>query len=299
MKNRKIYFVISAVVILAGIISICIQGFNLGIDFRGGTLLNVDLHKEVDNAEVISVIEQCGGKDVNLQTSEGSNYVIRFYVDETQDISEIRESITKELETKYGKKVSGTALDPSFDTVSATASQELVLAAFWTVLLATACMLVYIWFRFELSFGIAAVIGLLHDILITLTVVSIFQIQINSTFIAAILTIVGYTINNTIVVFDRIRENNKKYDVKTYDKTFVVQTSVKESITRAVFSSLTTLFTIGALCILGVTSVREFAIPIVVGIVSSIYSCIFINPQVWEMLPAMKFGKGKGNKKTA
>lgn len=288
MKNKRtVYFLISAAVILAGIISIIVQGLNLGIDFRGGNLLSIEFATEIDEAKVEDIIINAGGKDARIQRGEGNNYEIRFYNDATVDVAEIRQTISAELEKEYGD------ITTSFDTVSATASQELVLAAFWTVAVAVIFMLLYIWFRFELSFGIATIIGLVHDIVITISLMSILQVQLNSTFIAAMLTIVGYAINNTIVIFDRVRENNKKYDVRSHTREFVVRTSVKESITRTVFSSLTTLFTIGALCILGVTSVKEFALPIIVGIASSIYSCMFINPWVWEFFASKNMFKKK------
>ncbi|MDD6204662.1 MAG: protein translocase subunit SecF [Firmicutes bacterium] len=294
MKNKKyLYLIISAVIILAGVISICIQGLNLGIDFRGGTLLSVGFNSEIDNQKVIDIITQAGGKDVKIQKSTGNNYEIRFYTDENIEASDIRDDIREALEKEYGKSVTGKEITTSFDTVSATASRELVIAAFWTVALAVVCMLVYISLRFEWTFGIATVAGLLHDILITLAFMSILQVQLNSTFIAAMLTIVGYAINNTIVIFDRVRENNKKYDVKTYTREFVVKTSVKESFRRTLFSSLTTLFTIGALCVFGVTSVREFALPIIIGIISSIYSCMFINPFIWEFIAEKRSAKKK------
>ncbi len=288
MKNKKlICFIISAVIILAGVVSILIQGLNLGIDFRGGNLLSVEFSKEADEATIKDIISNAGGNDTRIQRGEGFRYEIRFYNDAATDVAELREKIGDDLEKEFGK------ITMSFDTVSATASGELVLAAFWTVALAVVCMLLYIWFRFELSFGLATIIGLLHDILITISIMSILQVQLNSTFIAAMLTIVGYAINNTIVIFDRVRENNKKYDVRSYSREFVVRTSVKESVTRTIFSSLTTLFTIGALCAFGVTTVKEFALPIIVGIISSIYSCMFINPRVWEFFVSKNLFKKK------
>lgn len=294
MKNKKlICFLISAVIILAGIITIAIQGLNLGIDFRGGNLLSVDFNMAIDENEVANIIVENGGKDVRLQKGTGNKYEIRFYNDENADIADIRSKINEAFEEKYGEKVSGTKIETTFNTVSATASNELVLAAFLTVAVAVVFMLLYIWFRFELSFGIATIVGLLHDILITISVMAILQVQLNSTFIAAMLTIVGYAINNTIVIFDRVRENNKKYDVKAYDRSFVVKTSVKESLKRTIFSSLTTLFTIGSLCAFGVASVREFALPIIVGIVSSMYSSILINPLVWEFFANKNLFKKK------
>ena len=170
-----------------------------------------------------------------------------------------------------------------------TVSSEVAAAAFWTVLLAAVCMLIYIWFRFELYSGITAIIGLLHDIFVTITIMSLFQVQLNATFIAALLTIIGYVINNTIIIFDRIRENGKKLtNISNYE---VARLSVKQSLRRTLFASITTLMTVGLLFILGVASVQNFTLPIIVGILSSMYTSTLLNPLIWSLL------KDKADKK--
>ena len=288
LGKKKYIFVVSAVIILIGIISMAIQGLNLGIDFRGGTIITVDLKTDANQEELKAIVASAGGKDIQIQNAGDHSYIIRFYTDENADIHELRAAINKGLSDKYGDEI-----DPSYETVSASASRELIVAAFVTAAVAIVGMLIYIGFRFDLNSGLAAVIGLIHDVLITLAVVSVVQLQLNTTFIAALLTILGYAINNTIIVFDRIRENNKKYDVKQYDRNFVVNLSVKESITRTIFSTLTTLFTIGMLYILGVTSIKEFTLPIIVGIASSVYSSLCVNPLVWMLFSERKSAKKK------
>lgn len=288
LGKKKYIFVVSAVIILIGIISMAIQGLNLGIDFRGGTIITVDLKTDANQEDLKTIVASAGGKDIQIQNAGDQSYIIRFYTDENADIHELRAAINKGLADKYGDEI-----DPSYETVSASASRELIIAAFVTAAVAIVGMLIYIAFRFDLNSGLAAVIGLIHDVLITLSVVSVVQLQLNTTFIAALLTILGYAINNTIIVFDRIRENNKKYDVKQYDRNFVVNLSVKESITRTIFSTLTTLFTIGMLYILGVTSIKEFTLPIIVGIASSVYSSLCVNPLVWVLFSERKSAKKK------
>ena len=156
-------------------------------------------------------------------------------------------------------------------------------------LLAAVCMLIYIWFRFELYSGITAIIGLLHDIFVTITIMSLFQVQLNATFIAALLTIIGYVINNTIIIFDRIRENGRKLtNISNYE---VARLSVKQSLRRTLFASITTLMTVGLLFILGVASVQNFTLPIIVGILSSMYTSTLLNPLIWSLL------KDKADKK--
>jgi len=168
--------------------------------------------------------------------------------------------------------------------VGPVAGATLVRNAVISVLLAAALMLVYIAIRFDLNSGLAAVFGLLHDVLIMLSFMIIFRsvIQMNSSFIAAALTIVGYSINNTIVIFDRIRENAKK--MPTAPREEVTNISIRESLGRTICTTVTTLITIVALCILGVASIREFALPIIVGILSGVYSANMINGYVWAFL---------------
>ena len=172
----------------------------------------------------------------------------------------------------------------SIDHVSAIAGRDLLSNAVKALLIAFACMLIYIAIRFDLNSGLSAVFGLLHDVLIMLSFMVIFRsvIQMNSSFIAAALTIVGYSINNTIVIFDRIRENAKKYP--TMPREEVTNISIQESLGRTLTTTATTLITIVALCILGVASIREFALPIIVGILSGVYSANMINGYVWAFL---------------
>ena len=181
-------------------------------------------------------------------------------------------------------------------SVGPVAGATLLKNAILSVLIASALMLIYIAFRFDLNSGLAAVFGLIHDVLIMLSFMVIFRsvIQMNSSFIAAALTIVGYSINNTIVIFDRIRENAKKMPNAPREE--VSNVSIKESLGRTVCTTVTTLITIVALCILGGASIREFALPIIVGILSGVYSANMINPYIWAFLEEKRIARKAAKK---
>lgn len=282
VENRKLFFTISAVLLLLSVVSLVLRGFNVGIDFRGGTVLTVEVGEKYDNITFASLLKNAGVQDAIIQNADGNTAIVRFSKF-SGNIQDVRSKITSNLEGQYKKL--GT---PSYETVSPATSRELLLGAFYTLLLAIAGMLIYIWRRFEIKAGIAAIVGIAHDILLTMGIISVLHVQINSTFIAAVLTLLGYSINNTIIIFDRVRENNKKYNINTVTRAQVVNISVKDTAVRTIFSSMTTLITIVALFIFGVASVKEFALPIIIGILSSLYSCICINPSVWEWLVTRK-----------
>ncbi|MCI9518997.1 MAG: protein translocase subunit SecF, partial [Clostridia bacterium] len=179
------------------------------------------------------------------------------------------------IDDRYSGLVSlGSATSASF-------SAELLWSALAAILASVVLMLVYIAFRFELTSGLSAIIALFHDILIMFCFMAIFRIEINSTFIAALITILGYSINNTIVIFDRIRENKKSEMAKTSTAAFIANKSVGETLLRSVNTTLTTLLTIGMVAILGVRDIKIFALPIIIGLLAGTYSSIFISPPIW------------------
>ncbi len=181
-------------------------------------------------------------------------------------------------------------------SVSATISGELLTDAILAICLSIVLMLVYIAFRFEVSSGISAVVALLHDILIMFSFMAIFHIEISSSFIAALITILGYSINNTIIVFDRIRENKKSVYHKTSTATFIANQSIRETLVRSINTSITTLLTIGMVAIIGVASIRIFALPIIAGLLAGTYSSIFISPSIWAMWKDRKLKAPKSEK---
>ncbi len=284
IKNRsKICLIISgAIIAIALILTLTGNGINLGIDFEGGLSMQYDMKTAVTSSDVSNVLAAMGvtSSTVTVQGSGDNEVNIRIKDVSKDDIQKVQADFEAGIKEKYPEAVS----IGDVNYVGPVAGATLVKNAVISVLLAAALMLVYIAIRFDLNSGIAAVFGLLHDVLIMLSFMVIFRsvIQMNSSFIAAALTIVGYSINNTIVIFDRIRENAKK--MPTAPKEEVTNVSIRESLGRTICTTVTTLITIVALCILGVASIREFALPIIVGILSGVYSANMINGYIWAWL---------------
>ena len=284
IKNRsRICLIISGVIILAALVlTLCGHGINMGIDFEGGLAMQYDMKTAVTSADVTAALENIGitKSTVTVQGKADNEVTIRVKDVSKDDIQKVQADFEAGIKETYPETVS--VGDVNY--VGPVAGATLVKNAIISVLLATVLMLVYIAIRFDLNSGLSAVFGLVHDVLIMLSFMVIFRsvIQMNSSFIAAALTIVGYSINNTIVIFDRIRENAKK--MPTVAREEVTNISIKESLGRTICTTVTTLITIVALCILGVASIREFALPIIVGIVSGVYSANMINGYVWAFL---------------
>ncbi len=275
--KRKIFFTISAVLIALSIILLFARGLNLGIDFKGGTTFQFDLNKTKYSAQVENEIEsivkeQTGSKDIVVQKIGENEVSIK-----TIELSNEKSDALKEaIMTKYNLEDKHVL---SIEKVSGTVSGRLIGDSLKAVLLAIILMLIYIWIRFDFQSGTSAVIALAHDVIIMLGFYAAFGFTVNTSFIAAILTIVGYSINATIVVFDRVRENNRMMRKATPDE--AADKAIRDSYFRAINSSLTTLFTIGVLYIMGVDSIKEFALPIIVGIVAGTYSSLFIAGPFW------------------
>ena len=284
IKNRsRICLIISAAIILiALVLTLCGRGVNLGIDFEGGLSMQYNLKTAADKTDVDTVLSgmDISSYTVTVQGADNNEINIRIKDVAKDDIQKVQADFEAGIKEKYADAES----IGDVNYVGPVAGATLVKNAIISVLLAAVLMLIYIAIRFDFNSGVSAVFGLLHDVLIMLSFMVIFRsvIQMNSSFIAAALTIVGYSINNTIVIFDRIRENHKK--MPTAPKEEVTNLSIKESLGRTICTTITTLITIVALCILGVASIREFALPIIVGILSGVYSANMINGYVWAFL---------------
>ena len=284
IKNRsRICLLISAAIIVAALLlTVFGHGINLGIDFSGGLSMQYDVKTAVNKAVIETALDKMdvGSYIVNVQGANDNEINVRIKDVAKDDIQIIQSTFENEVKAEYPEIES--IGDVSY--VGPVAGATLVRNAVVSVLLASLLMLIYIAIRFDLNSGLSAVFGLIHDVLIMLSFMVIFRsfIQMNSSFIAAALTIVGYSINNTIVIFDRIRENAKK--MPTAPREEVTNISIRESLGRTICTTVTTLITIVALCILGVASIREFALPIIVGILSGVYSANMINGYVWAFL---------------
>lgn len=284
------------IAVIVGIISSSLNlGFlNLGIDFTGGSILTIDMHEEYDINDVTAALEANGVNPATAQVlrSESTKAVVRMQ-EQPQDIDDaaLRESIIDSLEEKYPNAESG-----EIESVGGATTREIIANAFLSVIVAAGLMLIYIWIRFELFSGLAAVAALLHDVLIMTAVVCIARIQINSSYIAACLTIVGYSINDTIVVFDRIRENSKKHTVQTMSRRDVADLSIRETLPRTINTSLTTLVMVVAIYIFGVQSIKEFALPLIAGLLAGTYSSLFVASPIWVKLLERKHNRDSGKK---
>jgi len=284
IKNRsRICLIISgAIMVLALILTLFGHGINMGIDFEGGLSMPYDLQTTVKQSDIEAVLNEMGVKSftVTVQGAQENKVIVRIKDVAEDDI----QNIQSQFEEKVGATYPDVKLDGDVSYVGPVAGAALIRNAVISVLLAAGLMLIYIAIRFDFNSGLSAVFGLLHDVLIMLSFMVILRsvIQMNSSFIAAALTIVGYSINNTIVIFDRIRENAKK--MPTAKREEVTNISIRESLGRTICTTATTLITIVALCVLGVASIREFALPIIIGICSGVYSANMINGYVWAFL---------------
>lgn len=285
LKYRKICFALSLAVIAAGFVFMGINKsstgdiLNYSMEFKGGTSTNVTFNEEMSQerieSEVVPLVEEItGDADVQTQRVSGSNEVII----KTRTLNmEEREAFEKAMEDSFGvEKEKITA-----ESISGAVSQEMKQDAFVAVVIATICMLIYIWFRFKnIRFAASSVLALIHDVLVVIACYAAFKWPVGSTFIACILTIVGYSINATIVIFDRVRENLKE---KRHDQTIeeIVNLSITQTFTRSVNTSLTTFVMVLILYIMGVSSIREFALPLMVGIVCGTYSSVCLAGSLW------------------
>lgn len=270
MGKRKLWFLISLMVIIPGLISMAVQGLNLGIDFAGGNKLQIEFAQHVTLAQVREVMADFDLGKNPIQPAENNQFIIRTPVLAEEE----NQALIKSFEEKLGQL---TVL--SNEKVGPVIGKELTRNALLALLIASVLMVIYITIRFQFSFAIAAIIALLHDVLVTLSIFSLAQIEINSSFVAALLTIIGYSINDTIVIYDRIRENLKHRKKESLE--VLLNNSISQTIVRSINTSATTLFAVAALLVLGGATTRVFALALLVGLFSGTYSSIFTASPVW------------------
>ena len=295
--------------ITAAVVVICVGGLifnastkggailNYSLDFVGGTSTSVSVpeNTEITDAmknEVLSIVKEQTGINGEVSTSDDKG-VKKITVRTTALTDDQNEAVSAKLAEKYS--VDQGQIES--ETISASVSSEMKTDAVVATVIAAIFMLIYIWIRFrQLSTGVSAVIALLHDVVVVFTVYVVGSafIQVGSTFIACMLTIVGYSINDTIVVFDRIRENKAKASSRT-PVSEIINKSISETLSRSISTSVTTFIMVFVLALFGVSSVRQFAIPLIVGIISGCYSSVCIASPLWYLL----MGRGKKEKKTA
>ncbi len=294
VKRKWVFVTISAILVLSAPVLMIVNNntighpLNFSLEFLGGTSTTVDIGEDMtlerlENEIKPMVAQITNDNAINISNVEGSKVNIR-----TRELSlDEREQLTAALQDKYGVATE----DIEMENISATISNEMQEDAVWASVIALICMLLYIWVRFrDVRFGAASVIALLHDALVIVACYALTRISVGGTFIAAILTIIGYSINATIVIFDRIRENLHVMGKATIEE--VVNTSVTQTLSRSVFTSLTTFITVLMLYILGVPSIRDFALPLMVGVICGTYSSIFLAGNLWYLFRQIK-GKGK------
>ena len=277
--HRKIWFLISALIIIPGLICMAVRGFNFGIDFTGGTIIDLKFDQPVTIADVRTSLGKYGLDGSTIQLSGAQSDVTA-----SEDVM-IR---TTDLEEDQRKEVMATLKDDvgnytvlREEKVGATIGGELITNAVEALLISWVLIIAYVAYRFEWKFGVAAVLALVHDILVVLGVFALTQRQIDSSFIAALLTIVGYSINDTIVIFDRIRENLKLHFRRGGDVDVLVNTSIYQTLTRSLYTVFTVMFTTLALYFFGGETTKDFAFALLVGFGSGCYSSIFIASPLW------------------
>lgn len=297
--KRYLFFAISVVIIVAGFVGMGVNkangkgALNLSLEFVGGTSTTVDLGKEytleeIDGEIVPYVEEVTGDSDIQTQKIQDSTQVVF----KTRNLSlDEREELNQALIENFGVQEDTI----SSTNISSTISSEMTSDAVWAVIIATICMLIYIWFRFsDIRFATSAILALIHDVLVVLTCYSLLRISVGSTFIACMLTIIGYSINDTIVIFDRIRETYKT--AKVNDEAAlkeVADKSINQTISRSINTSLTTFVMVFLLWLLGVASIKDFALPLMVGVVSGTYSSICIATELWFTAKKFSFKKAE------
>lgn len=277
VQKSRLWFGLSGLVILIGLVFTFVSGLNLGIDFTGGTIIQIDLGRSFNTQEIREITDRFDKEAAVTYAGENRNQV---QIKTKLDLSETeRIEIFNEFSDKYGLDAQDLL---AVQKVGPVIGQQLKRQALISLAVAAVGMLLYITYRFEFKFGVVATTALLHDVLIVLAVYAIMQIPINTSFIAAMLTIVGYSINATIVIFDRIREN-MEYRKKGTVLTELVNTSITQTIARSINTSFTTLLTIGMIYLLGVNAIKEFALPLIVGILSGTYSSVLIAGPLWAL----------------
>lgn len=291
IKPMRALFLVSCAVVLIGIAILFFRGLNLGIDFAAGTRVEVQTESRVSQDELQAAFDKAKIEEAisSIQYAENDTLANVTFVGQLsqQEVASIKSVFTE----TFGN-------DPNISTVSAEVGRDIARNAIYAVAVASLGIILYITFRFEFSYGIATVVAMLHDAFFMLVAFSIFGIEVNLYFVAAILTIIGYSVNDTIVTFDRVRENIQFYEkerkIKTMDEyRTLVNKAIQETIVRSINTVITVLFTVIALYIFGAESIRGFSLALLIGLVMGMYSSIFIASYLWLLIKGATFNKKK------
>lgn len=274
IEKRKIFFFLSILLALISVFSLLIKGLNFGIDFKGGLLVEAKFDKNIQLESLRNKIDKLKLGDFSIQGLDNSNdnFLIKielskeFKVDQAKLISELKNSINKNFDSNVDYR--------RIEYVGPTVSSELIMTGIIAILMAIFSMLIYIWFRFELPFAIGAVIALVHDTILTVGMFSITSLEFNLSTVAAILLIIGYSMNDTVVVYDRVRENLKKF--KKLDTLSLLNKSINETLSRTINTTATTILALLALFIFGGNIIKDFSLAMIWGIIIGTYSSILI-----------------------
>ncbi len=276
IKNRKIFYSVSLAIIILGLVLMAVNGLNYGIDFTGGTSIQIKIGKMITVDEAREVMKEYDKEASIVHVGSNKDEII---IKSNKDFN--NDEISKIID-KFVERFDIDEKEFQSERFESVMGDEIKKKALLSASIAAVAMLIYITWRFELKFAIAAIIALLHDVLVTLSIYAIFKIPANSAFIAAILTILGYSINDTIVIFDRIREETRLNPRRSIEDT--INGSIKKSLTRTINTSLTTLVAVVILYIVGVEDVKVLALPLIFGIISGTYSSLFIASPIWYAL---------------
>ena len=294
IKHRKKFIAVAILCIIIGPVFMLINKvnnkdiLNLGLDFKGGTSTSVVFDKdysiqEIDDKIKPIIADVTGDVEIQAQKVSGTNEIV--FKTKTLTLEE-RENLSESLNSNFASS-DGKDLVISYETISSVISKEMRSNAIIAVIVAVCLMLVYIWIRFSnIRFAGSAVLALVHDVLVVLSCYALMRISVGNTFIACMLTIVGYSINATIVIFDRIRENRKVNPKWTLED--IVNKSISQTLTRSIYTSLTTLIMVAFLFIFGVASIKEFALPLMVGIIAGMYSSVCLTGCIWYLMTKQK-----------
>jgi preprotein translocase subunit SecF len=280
VKNYKIFFSITIIFLLIGFGSIVTRGFNLGIDFTGGSIVDLTFENPVNVAQVRDVLKEhdMGNSIIQLENSDGkteaNSVLIRTGVVEDTELRATMNDLQSKLGNYQIQRV---------EQVGATIGSELVQQAAMAIVLSWVLMIAYITFRFEFKFAIAAIIALIIDVLVVLSYFSLFQMEMDSSFVAALLTVVGYSVNGTIVIFDRIRENLKIHR-RSESLGEMVDNSIWQCMTRTIYTVATSLFAIVSIFLFGGETIHNFSFAMLVGFASGAYTSIFLAGPMWMFL---------------